>query len=313
MADATQKVNGISPPDPQRGIGDNGGPRLQKFTAKQKVERIKEVLDMDITAAQKCVGVAVICEADTDWITPELSTADLQRYASVKDRETVYRAVEKLKAGDVVNPVREKGRPNRYVVLPSIDAALDDIDAHPTSRVEPDGVVGAIPVGLNPTTPVRSDPTGPAEPDPTGRVEPDTPSSRARADITTRATKESPTGIVIPEASKLASAEPAEGEVLAGLNGAADVMLSDILGWQNCGDKRSARQWLSTTLHTFGQAVTAQSYHKLKTDIADGLIVSRPLQTWAKIAQRMKAEPASDAKPAKGISRLKEKFLRAGG
>src|SRR5688572_5041890 len=100
-------------------IGHNGGPPLQKFTAKRKIERIKEVLGMhDISAAQKCIGVGIICEADGDWITPELSTAELQRYASVKDRETVYRATKKLTAGEVVNPIREEGRPNRYAVLP---------------------------------------------------------------------------------------------------------------------------------------------------------------------------------------------------
>lgn len=152
--------------NPQRGIGDNGGPRLQKFTAKHKVERIKEVLDMDISAAQKCVGIGVICEADTDWITPELSAAQLQRYASVKDPETVYRATRRLTAEKVVNPVRVEGRANRYVVLPSeaIDAALDEIDAHavthPIPSEPPPPIVSEW---SSATLPLRSDRSTPSD------------------------------------------------------------------------------------------------------------------------------------------------------
>lgn len=192
-------------------INHNGGPKLQKFTAKHKVERIKEVLDMEISAAQKCVGIGVICEADTDWITPELSAAQLQRYASVKDPETVYRATKRLTTEKVVNPIRVEGRPNRYVVLPSeaIDAALDEIDTHaqttpvssePPTPIQPEQSDTPPPLRLDRSTPsdpivvvrsepARSDRTTPIETDraePTTPVEPDwfAPSpTHARADV----------------------------------------------------------------------------------------------------------------------------------
>lgn len=120
----------------------------------------------------------------------------------------------------------------------------------------------------------------------------------AYARYTTRATKESPSEISsYEEASKLASAEPVAANGLAGLNGSAAAMIADIVAWLNYGDERNARQWLTTTLHTFGQRVTAESYQKLKTDIAEGAVIARPLQTWSKIAQRMKADPKSVAAP----------------
>jgi hypothetical protein len=195
MGEERTIVNKTSPNGPQRGIGDNGGPRLQKFTAKNKVERIKEVLDMDISAAQKCVGIRIIADADTDGITPELSTEDLKRAASVKDRVTVYRATQRLEEKKVSKPVKEDGRPNRYLVLPSeaIDAVLDEMDA--TGVVSSHGGdankphrSGDEPVRSNHTTQydqtasVGAEPTGS---NPTGAVEPHhrpTPPSRARVD-----------------------------------------------------------------------------------------------------------------------------------
>ena len=51
--------------DPQPGVGDNGGPPIQKLTARNKIERIKEVLDMDINGTQKLIGIRIIADADT--------------------------------------------------------------------------------------------------------------------------------------------------------------------------------------------------------------------------------------------------------
>lgn len=199
-------------------IGHNGGPKIQKLTSKHKVERIKEVLDMDISAAQKCIGIRIIADADTDGITPELSTDDLKRSASVKDRVTVYRATQKLDEKKVAKAVKEDGRPNRYFVLPSeaIDSALNEMDApsgvvpHPPTAIKPHydetapvGSNPTTPVLLNPTTPVGSNPTSAVEPDGldrTGTVEPHclTPDpSRTRANI------ENLTGLLFPEEEEI--------------------------------------------------------------------------------------------------------------
>lgn len=131
----------------------------------------------------------------------------------------------------------------------------------------------------------------------------------ARVDITSRATNEFPSGIATYEelASKLASSAREQGDQivgeLSGLNGSAEPMLCDVIAWMNNGDMRAARNWLSTTISTFGQDVTKASYHKLKTDIAEGQIVSRPLQTWSKIAQRMVSDPKAGAVQAKQPTR----------
>ena len=95
--------------------------------------------------------------------------------------------------------------------------------------------------------------------------------------------------------NQLASQEYDAKGALAGLNGAADLMLKDVMGWMPGGDPITARRWLNTTLHTYGQDVTRESYQKLVTDIASGMVIAQPLQTWSKIATRMKQEP----KPAK--------------
>jgi hypothetical protein len=200
MNNTTDAEVKISPHDPQRGVGDNGGPQIKKLTAKGKVERIKEVLDMDISAAQKCIGIRIIADADADGITPELSTDDLKRAASVKDRKTVYTATQRLEGKKVAKPVREDGRPNRYLVLQDevIDAIIDEIDAS-TSAVERqcqqtavptdgsavehqyqqtapvpvplNGTTPPAPVPFNGTTPVPSDGTSAVERHGTSAVE----------------------------------------------------------------------------------------------------------------------------------------------
>jgi len=195
-------------------IGHNGGPKLQRLTAKHKIERIQKVLDMDISGTSKLIGIRIIADADSDGITPELSTEDLKRSASVKDRVTVYRATQKLEEKKVAKTVKEDGRPNRYLVLPSeaIDAVLDEIDA--TSGISSQGGDAVKPqcdettlVGSDHTQPVRPDRTTQYDQTPpvgleptgsnrTGEVEPhglQAEPSRARANI------ENPTGLLFHE------------------------------------------------------------------------------------------------------------------
>lgn len=138
----------------------------------------------------------------------------------------------------------------------------------------------------------------------------------AHVDITSHGNKESSSKIVTYEelASKLASSAREEADQvvseLSGLNGSAEPMLEDIIAWMNGGDLRGARNWLNSTISMFGQDVTKASYHKLKTELAEGQIVSRPLQTWSKIAQRMKAEPRSAGSPAKDAAVSRRERIR---
>ena len=98
------------------------------------------------------------------------------------------------------------------------------------------------------------------------------------------ATKESPTEIVIT--NQLASL-PADD--------ISEAMITDIIAWMHGGDRRSAESWLASTTKTFGSDATREGYHKLKTDMATGSVVSRKLQAWSEIARRFKAKPAATA------------------
>lgn len=91
--------------------------------------------------------------------------------------------------------------------------------------------------------------------------------------------------------NQLASVESNSARGLAGLNGSAEPMIADIRVWMVGGDDRSARQWLATMLSQYPQEVIRNAYVKLKTDLASGSLVAKPLQTWARIAQRMGEEP----------------------
>lgn len=316
MSDAV--VNKPRTEHPQPGIGDNGGPKLSKFTAKGKVERIKEVLDMDISSAQKCIGIRIIADADTDGVTPELSTEDLKRSASVKDRETVYRATRKLDEVRVAKAVKAHGRPNRYIVLSDgeIDAAIDEIDE--TAPVKPDITLRSNPTGhttqtspVQPDHPVRLDPTGGVQQDGSNQQDAPARTPAPAGDNTTRATKESPSEILTSEdlASKLASWErehqtqPQTVEpvgLLAGQDNLTEQMVADVHRWLGPPSTvANARQWLQTTLRAYGDRVVEDSYQKLKSDIAEGKRIASPIATWSKIAQRIRDErdlqaPASD-------------------
>ena len=268
-------------------IGHNGGPPFQKLTAKHKLEQISRVMDLDVTAAQKCVGIGIIMEADTDWITPELSTERLRQYANVKDRETVYKATKELTKHEVVRAQKVDGKANRYHVLPAtvVDAIVEAYNAAKTSRAKPDGVQDEVAVGSDPTCPVE-----PVGPNPTPQIATD--ARRAP----TPARLEPPSGVNISlDNNKLASSgdNPARG--LAGLNGSADPMISDIVGWMYGGDEKAARNWLSAMVSQMGRDTVRKSYLKLKTDLAEGALIAKPLQTWTKIAQRLKAEPAAQS------------------
>jgi hypothetical protein len=297
-----------------RGIGDNGGPKIEKFTAKNKIDRIREVLDMDITAHQKCVGVGIIVEADSDGIAAELSTKRLQTFASVSDRETVYRATRVLEDKDVTKAIKVKGKPNSYRILPSnvVDAIVEAYNQSKSSRVEPDKGSPVKPdnhVGSNQTAPdneaVGSHPTTPSNQvgsNPTGRVLADEP-SRARI--------EPPSGVNIPlDNNKLASSAREEAPELAGLNGSADLMLADIMRWMSGGDEKSARAWLAKTIHLYGNEVVRDSYQKLGTDILTGKPIAQPLQTWSKIAMRMRDEPKGAAPEATPKESTRESIRR---
>ncbi len=90
-------------------IGHNGGPPLHKLTSKQKVELIRRIMEMtDLTPAQKCIGVGIVVESGSDGMA-EVTTKRLQVFASVNDRETVYRATKILQSKSVVEPIKEKG------------------------------------------------------------------------------------------------------------------------------------------------------------------------------------------------------------
>ena len=95
-----------------------------------------------------------------------------------------------------------------------------------------------------------------------------------------------------PESRSHIESKQEDAGELAGLNGSVDPMLKDILAWMPGGDVANARDWLSRMIQINGPDVVKNSYQKLVTDITTGSMVSKPLQTWGKIATRMRDEPA---------------------
>lgn len=177
------------------------------LTPARKVERIKALLDRcDLTSAQKCVGVKIIAEADKNGIA-EVRTPELQRAASARDRETVFRATKALKGADITK-ASGSGQSGRFSVLPAavVEAVVEAFDAARTGRVEPDGMPTTGPVGLNRTGPVE-----PVGFEPTGRVEPD----RSRALVPAHI--ETPSGLVITKEIEDDSEEE-EGKVTGNLD-----------------------------------------------------------------------------------------------
>jgi len=254
---------------------------------------------MDISATQKCVGIGIIVEADSDGIASEISTAKLQLFASAKDRETVYRATRVLQTREIASSLKNNGKPNSYRILPPhVAAAVEKayVESKTTtnqsdetlqgSPAKADGSGHRQPVGLEPTSP--DEPVGPNQ---TGRAEPvrSNPTGGADESAASHARLESPSGIVINN-NQLASKLAGEDDVVSGLNGAASEMLSDVAAWMNSGDMVSARNWLRSFVNLHHHDVVKESYLKLKTDLVTGKVISMPLQTWGKIASRMAAE-----------------------
>lgn len=113
--------------------------------------------------------------------------------------------------------------------------------------------------------------------------------------------------------SEVVSAHAEVVEMPAGLPSPEDAlgeMIASVASW-GCGmPEANARQWLATTVRTFGQGPTARAYHKLKTDLATGSLISRPLQTWTAIAMRMQAEGAVPRK--KSVREVTRELIAAG-
>lgn len=285
-----------------RGIGDNGGPSIQKFTARQKLEHITRVLEMDITAAQKCVGIGIIVEADTDWITPELSTERLRQFANVKDRETVYKATKKLSEHDVVRAQKVEGKANRYVVLPAsvVDAIVEAYNTAKTSQAEPDGACSGVAVGSGPTTPVE-----PVGSDRTGTAKTDAPHALAPARL------EPPSGVVITNIKQPTTTVETEtardvGVDLDALNGSAVDLIAFISKYASV-DLKNAERMLATNIRAFSADAMLEAHSVTMAEMATGGVAS-PYKYLMKVAmgakERARSAPKRGAdKSEKGESR----------
>jgi len=154
-------------------IGDNGGPPPVPFTAKTKVECVKQLLERgDLTAAQKCIGAMMIVQADREW-SAEMKTAELQQAASAKDRETVFRATKTLDEKGIISKSSGRGQSGKYVVLPPkiIEAVVEAYEDAKSSRVKADqletkwsGETGRHNQSASPPKVVGSVPTGRVNP-----------------------------------------------------------------------------------------------------------------------------------------------------
>lgn len=299
-------------------VGHNGGPPLKERNFKRRWA-MAVFCHPKKPAGAVAMAFKLYMEMDTQGEGAIVSDLEFSACCGVSDR-----SVREFKTWLVRNGfvrVRVKGARGRA----SAFAAQIPNDAIPA-------MVAGIQAGQVPATSAGKDDecrkpspevaTGMPEVGAGNRVQDAPAGTPARVGITSHGNKESPSEIITSEelARRLASSlrpepsdEPEEhaGE-LAGLNGSAELMVDDILRWlEPPATKVNARQWLASTLRTFGQDVTAQSYHKLKTDLMTGGLVAKPLQAWSKIAQRMKAEPKAAAPPKDTAADKRERMRKS--
>lgn len=178
----------------------NGGPPDTPLTPKAKLECIRGILEReDINSAQKCIGTMMVLQADKDW-SSEVRTGELQRAASVKDRETVFRATRRLDQVGVISKESGRGQAGKYTVLPPrvMQAVIEAFDEVQSSRLSPDqfhkkqsGETGRDKQSVPTTNPVGFRPTSSEQSGETGRLSPDQSCARA--------TKELPSEVVISQ------------------------------------------------------------------------------------------------------------------
>jgi hypothetical protein len=82
------------------------------------------------------------------------------------------------------------------------------------------------------------------------------------------------------------------------------MMIADVRKWMNGAPEQNAKNWLSTHITIYGPDVVKDSYAKLGTDLASGKLIAQPIQTWGKIAQRMRDERKDKAKSSEDMRKL---------
>lgn len=190
--------------DDEKMIGHNGPPPDKaeaKFTPKVKLGRIVEILDRDdLTATQKCVGIALVATSDQTG-SCTLGRTDLARMASAKDKTTIFAATERLE-NDLVEKIKTPGKANTYRIIPKhvVDGVMEALNDLKTSRIASTQSGTQEPASSNPpggSNPTSSNPPGGPELgsldqpgrsklggfDPTSGVQ-SPQSSRTRIDIT---------------------------------------------------------------------------------------------------------------------------------
>jgi len=78
-------------------------------------------------------------------------------------------------------------------------------------------------------------------------------------------------------------------------NDVASQMVRDICAWQPGMPEDRAREWLANLCQLQGGDAVLDAYTTLKTNLAAGKPIARPLQAWSKIAQGERRERANGA------------------
>lgn len=118
----------------------------------------------------------------------------------------------------------------------------------------------------------------------------------------THARNEPPTGVVlskpVEESSSPRTRATDEDDV-------ASAMIENICQWARMPEV-NARQWLANTITVFGQEATARGYHTLKTKVASGEIVAKPLMFWTTTSRNEKDNAAKRREPSKSKPTIRE-------
>lgn len=276
----------------------NGGPPDLPLTAKTKLECIKSILEReDLSAAQKCIGAGIVLEADREW-SAEVKTPTLQRYASVKDRETVFRATRELDKKAVISKSSNRGQAGKFTVLPprvvtAIVEAYGELKSSQekpdqileSGRVKPDGISGGTSGRVPTTDAVGFDPTTPQS----GRDEPDQSHVRAHAEVSNKYNN-------INNLASVGDNSAREAGQLAILNGAKAIMVDQLATWLSpyAPDTVTAEKWLVTATTMHGGPVVKEAFGELQAQIASGDLIGRPIVVLNRICERIKKRPAQN-------------------
>lgn len=127
--------------------------------------------------------------------------------------------------------------------------------------------------------------------------EPDSkPDTNQNADAPKTAASKDITITTSPTENKTTTSESGTAREQSVEDNLTEQMLDDICVWQRLipdKERNRARQWLLTTIGSFGEGPTRTAYQQLKTRLFQREVIADPIRFWSRVAQAIKDSPQS--------------------